>query len=957
MRIVAMWAVACALHLLVSTSAFAQLDTATVIGTMTDAQNAVLPGTTVTARNVLTGFTRVGATDGVGRFRLPALPPGEYEFRAELSGFGTVTRAGVTLTAGAETVINFQLKPASVQETVTVRAEAPVVATTTAAIESTITRRQIELTPLIGRSYTSMLRLVPGAAANNSSYSFAGSRGRANQWHIDGFDNSEDISGYDRTPPSIEAIAEVQVVVNGFKAEYGQASGGVINVITRAGTNAVHGSGFTLYRDQDLMAKNPYADIKDPFRRIHYGGALGGPISTDKLQYFASYERQDRDTFSASTRTLPSRNAAFALSTLQFLSANNIALSSFPDIPAGQTLTIRQSRPEFVDVHTFGLRLDNQLNANHSFTYRYNFLWDNEPSGASGTLLDYNGGTSFNRQHFGTMTHKWIVAPNKLNEAYFQFGKDHTEIYQAYPTLTNLTVSGGFSLGGGSFNPLENHVTQIVDNFTWARPNTRTGEHAIKAGGQVKIFRSDSYFDSNFRGTFTFDDVAAFVAGRPSQFTQNRGDSRLARPNDIFAFYMQDDWRPATSLTLNLGIRYDYENAKTEALRAVTANGEPGPGVSEDRDNIAPRVGFAWAPRASTKQSIYGGTGLYYDQVILNVLGNARFTPPKVIGIRIDNPNWPDATSGGTVVVPAPSLSVIDPNLQTPYNWNSQIGYRRELATNLGLDVSFVYNRGYDQVGIINSNAGAPGSASITGTNPVRPDPTVTTRSFYTNYGFIRYKGLLVDLKKRFSRRYQANVAYTLSKTWNNAFNFVSGVQMPSHPELSEGPDDTDRRHRVEAHIEATLPFEIEVGAIAEYRSEAPLDIVANARDLNGDGITGDWVNEAICLKLACPGYTYSRNSVRELSTEEANRLRALFGLGPIDRYENNPKYFNMDLTLQRRFRLAGQHSVTLRGEAFNLFNMPQRGIPGTSIRAATFGQYTTVDQPRAVQFTIRYSF
>jgi hypothetical protein len=935
----------------------AQLDTATVIGTISDAQAAVLPGVTISARNISSGFSRIGVTDGVGRFRLPALQPGEYEFRAELAGFGTVTRQGVTLAAGAEVVINVEMKPASVQETVTVRAEAPVVQTTSASIEASITRRQIELTPLIGRSYISMLRLVPGAAANNSSYSFAGSRGRANQWHIDGFDNSEDISGYDRTPPSIEAIAEVQVMVSGFKAEYGQASGGVINVVTRAGGNDVHGSGFGLFRNQDLMAKNPYAEIKDPFRRIHYGGAIGGPIRRDRMQYFASYERQDRDTFSASTRTLPSRSAPFAASTLQFLASNGIALSYFPDLPATQTLTVRQSRPEFVDVHTFGLRLDNQLNANHSFTYRYNFLWDNEPSGANGTLLDFNGGTSFNRQHFAAVTHKWIVAANKLNELYFQTGQDHTEIFQAYPKLRNVTVSGFFSLGGGSFNPLQNYVTQIVDNFTWARPNTRTGEHAIKAGAQLKVFRSDSYFDSNFRGTFTFDDLAAFVAGRPSQFTQNRGDSRLQRPNDILAFYVQDDWRPTASLTLNVGVRYDYEDAKTEALRAVNANGEPGPGISGDRNNVAPRLGFAWAPRGDTKQSIYGGTGVYYDQVILNVIGNARFTPPKVIGVRIDNPSWPDPTAGGTAVVPPPSLSVIDPHLKTPRSWNSQIGYRRELAPNLGLDVSFVHNRGYDQVGIINTNAGLPGSASITGANPVRPDPTVTTRSFYTNYGFIRYKGLLVDLKKRFSHRYEANVAYTLSKTTNNAFNFVSSLQVPSHPELSVGPDDTDRRHRVEGNVQATLPFALEIGVIAEYRSEAPLDVVANARDMNGDGITGDWVNESICLKLACPGYRYSRNSARELSTEEANRLRALFGLAPIDAFANNPKYFNVDLTLQRRFRLDANRSVTARVEAFNLLNLPQRGAPAASIRAATFGQYTTVDQPRAVQFTVRYTF
>jgi hypothetical protein len=150
--------------------------------------------------------------------------------------------------------------------------------------------------------------------------------------------------------------------------------------------------------------------------------------------------------------------------------------------------------------------------------------------------------------------------------------------------------------------------------------------------------------------------LQAFIDGVPSRFTQRQGDTNLERPNDIYGFYLQDDWRPRAGLTLNFGVRYDYENGKTEALRDVT--GEPGPGISRDKNNVSPRFGFSWAPGNSTKHAIYGGAGIYYDQIILNIQGNARFTPPKVIGIQIDNPRWPDPFLGGTVQIPPTSVSI-----------------------------------------------------------------------------------------------------------------------------------------------------------------------------------------------------------------------------------------------------------------------------------------------------------
>ena len=185
-------------------------------------------------------------------------------------------------------------------------------------------------------------------------------------------------------------------------------------------------------------------------------------------------------------------------------------------------------------------------------------------------------------------------------------------------------------------------------------------------------------------------------------------------------------------------------------------------------------------------------------------------------------------------------------------------------------------------------------------------------------------------------------------------------MQVPSQPDLSWGPDTQDRRHRIEGHAEVNLPWGLQLGTIVDFRTEAPLDIVANGRDLNGDGITGDWVNESLCIPrtgvVACPGFDYSRNSARELSTDEANALRALFGQTAIERYENNPQYFNVDATLQKMFRF-GRHGVRLTVEAFNVFNIAQRTIPNAQILGGTFGTYTGVEAPRALQLTVQYDF
>lgn len=936
--------------LLCAPAALAQSDTATATGSVRDGSGGAIQNAAVTIRNIDTGFSRESTSTQEGRYWLAALPPGRYELTAQRDGFQRVVRSGITLTLGVEAVLDIALPVAPVNETVMVNADIPIVDTTTAAIEMRLNRGQLDILPLFGRDYLLLTRLAP--AAQDLGESFSGSRERSNEFTLDGVDNTSDISGFSRSTISLDSIQEVQVLVNNYKAEHGRASGGIVNVISRSGGNRPSGSLFLALSDDALNSQSPYADRQvpePPYRLLMFGGTSGGAFVPDRWHYFITYEGDDQDSQLAATQVMPSSTAPFSAATRQFLASNNIPLTVF-----GNGGLVRQVRPEHLTVHNLTGRIDGRLNPSQNITARYMFRRSSRSSGEAGTLFDYNGDSSLVRDNYIVASHKWMLGSDRLNEAYFQAGHTLSNFLVLYPSLTNISVTGNFALGGSTSFPQgrSEPLYQAADNFTVLRTGGRFGDHAVKLGGNIKIFRSDSYFDANVRGTYTFTNLQQFILGQPSSFSQMRGDTSLDRPNTLTGLYVQDDWRPRPDLTLNLGLRYDYESARTEALREIT--GEPGPGISGDKNNLAPRVGVVWAPGGSTRQAIHGGAGLYYDQVILNVLGNVRFTPPKVISTTIFNPSFPDPTSGLSTM-PPPAIQSIDPDLETPYNFNSSIGYRRELAPNLSLDVSYVYNRGWAQIMTVDRNAGIPGTANILGQGAQGRDPTIAANTFSTNLGFIRYHGLLVEAEKRFSKGLQGGVAYTLSKTIDNGFSFSSVIQVPTRPDLNEGPGTNDRRHELKAHIDLMLPYDFQFGGVAEYYSEAPMNITVG-RDVNGDGIVNDWVNEEICLTLACPGFSYSRNSVNELTTADANRLRALFGQAPVGEFANNPKFFNFNMTLQKSIRFSSRR-IRVRAEAFNVFNTPQRVIGSTSVTSAIFGSYVGVVQPRAIQLSTQFDW
>ena len=285
-----------------------------------------------------------------------------------LSGFETNIRTGVNLSLGAQAVLDFELKLASVSETLTVTADAPIIETTTGSVGITVRRDQVEALPSISRNYQD-LRLAPGTVNTVESAS-GGSRGRSNQWQIDGVDNRSDLSGQERQTPPLESIQEFQLLVNSYKAEYGQASGGVVNAITRSGTNNLHGLGFLAIRDDSFVSRSPGNHNRtlprDPFNLRYFGGTVGGPIVVNRLHYFATVERRVSNTFAASTFTLPSSTAAFSPATRTFLQSQGVDLGLF-----GTGGLQRLTRPTRDTEDKFSVRVDQQFSPRQFLTVRY----------------------------------------------------------------------------------------------------------------------------------------------------------------------------------------------------------------------------------------------------------------------------------------------------------------------------------------------------------------------------------------------------------------------------------------------------------------------------------------------------------------------------------------------------------------------------------------------------------
>ena len=1028
------WIVILAVVLLATTTsvAVAQITSATLSGTIKDETGGVLPGVDVAVKNLDTGLTRSAVTDANEYFTVPGLAPGKYETRAMLQGFRTGVQTGIALEIAQQAGLNLVLKLGTAAETITVTGENALVETRSSALSAIVLEKTIEELPLNGRNYIMLATLQPGIvqftertstspAQRGVQLNINGMGGRSNSYLMDGanmrgYAGQATVTAADSTL-GVETIQEFRVVTNAFSADYGRVMGGVVSVASKAGTNVVHGSGFEFFRNSKMDAPN-FFDVGDPppFTRHQFGGVVGGPVVKNRIFFFGGYERLQEDlgtTVITAVPTAAARTGPVNPAVRPYLDL--YPLPNGPDLGPG----IGQYTYEFnrATRENFGQgRVDIQLSNKDSLFVRHTYDGSRQIAPVFSGAIQTTGLEQFftksdSGNQFFTVEAKRTLTQNLLNTA--RFSASHlTYIQNPANTLSQplsflpeasymgLILIGGLSQVG---NYAAEPSTQNIDYRTWSDDVTYTrGKHLLKTGMLIEHAFADKLTTNHMRGTYTFANLAQFLAGVPSRFQGNTPDSNFhrQRPNTLFGFYLQDDYRVTSKVTLNLGLRYEFftvpkdKNGLDAYLPDVRTSPDTvlgGPFVNPSLRNVAPRVGFAWDVGGDGRTAIRGGGGLYHDTdgPYNSTLGVALQSPPFVnvvnitgAGIPFPTPVFSTATAVGTR-----SIRTMDYHIKQPKGVTYNLNVQRELTAGWGMMVGYAGSRGYDLVSAIEGNPVVPvvradGSMFFPAGAP-RQNPAWGTIDYRRSDGRSTYHALQTSLMKRYSGSYQVQLSYTLSRAMDNgdaqlSTDSIASAIYPPNPydlgaEWAAAPFDAP--HVFAANATWELPSRNHPllagwqlnGIVAMHSGYAFSPSIQTPNWSR----TGNISNNAEDRPNVKPGtdpkkmITGNPNGWFDTSAFELP-LQGTIGNTPRN-FLRGPGFANVDMSLVKNQQLRGDTRLQLRLEVFNVLNRANFATPTRPVFAgatqneaplATAGKVTrTVNSSRQVQLGIKILF
>ncbi|HLY97799.1 MAG TPA: carboxypeptidase regulatory-like domain-containing protein [Candidatus Angelobacter sp.] len=837
----------------------AQTFRGSIQGTVADSSKAAVPGAQVTVMSPETGLKRTTITNDAGEYVVTELPLGAFDITVKKEGFRTQVLKGVRVEVAASQRVDVALEPGSVSESVDVTAQAPLVESAENNMGGTLEATQFSELPVNGRDFTKLLVMVPGSGGDPSGaadsagsfglFSINGNRGRSNNYLIDGTDmndgyrnlpaiNQGGVFGTPATVLPIDALDQISVI-NSTEAEYGRSSGATVNIVTKSGTNAIHGSAYEYFRNNALDARNFFNPVGNPQNAFHnnqFGFSLGGPLVKNKTFWFASYEG-DREAVGIPTvATVPSQaqlNQAIADNggVVNPVIANLLARNpwSLPANGSGSLITSDRASNRADSVIA---KIDHHIGESDLLTARY-FYSNSDQSFplalvGGGILPGFNTVTPTNL-NIASVSYTHVFTPAFLMETRFgynRFDESFSPQDNAFNpnsiglntgttaqdfglpliTVKNLAPLGS-TASGPSFAPLGAAASsprgridtnwQFLNNFSYS-----AGRHHWKFGYEYRRTNVHGFFDNGYRGTLTFNTLDDFIAGMPSSGRQAQGNSTRNTFQNNNSLYLQDSFRLFPRLTINYGVRREYfgvigETQNQFSILDPTGNLKQ---VSQlyprDLNNFAPRASFAWDVFGNAKTVVRSGWGLYYDAFSQDFfVGQLPFNTfnagPAYNGIGPNPITFsfsPTAVLQPGVQVFAPStfgatdVFTVDQKLRTPYIQVYNLNIEQELAKNVALQVGYVGSAGRKLFRFLDLNQTNPATGTVA-------FPALGFVNQFQSSASSSYNSLQASLHLRDWHRLTSTVSYTWSHSIDNASDGQDYVPNASQPDNSFRPD------------------------------------------------------------------------------------------------------------------------------------------------------------------------
>jgi Carboxypeptidase regulatory-like domain/TonB dependent receptor-like, beta-barrel len=979
--------------------------TATLEGRVVDPPGAVVAGALVTVHHQETGLERVAETDGEGNYQVAALPVGIYRVKIQASGFQTQIVENLIVEVGRSVVQDFQLQVGDILQEVIVNSTGNLVERASVSVGHVIDKQMVQEVPLNGRYFLDIGLLVPGSVTppqgafsaspmrglGSLAINTGGNREETVNYMINGITLNNLTFSSISFQPSISTVQEFKVDNSTFSAEYGQSSGAIVNIATRSGGNEFHGELFEFFRNDALDARNFFEHTSSnpaPFKRNQFGGNLGGPIIKKKTFFFGSYEglrqRQGLDVNS------------LVLSDAQRASTTDAVIAKLIELIPRANFADQSGTPRFlgsasapVDINQWTLDISHSLSEKDQLHGYYAIQQGEtrEPTRSGNTIPGFGYVAPLVRQIF-TLNETHTFGPAVVNDARFGFNRWATRTTpsaQLNPAdfgihngisqpigLPQISIAGGsLNFGGPAINPSGRSDTTFVaaDTLTWL-----TGRHSLKLGGEYRQF-----LNNNFRqgtGSLNFPTVAAFLAGTANSFSVTLGSQSSSIAQGALGFFVQDNYKVRPNLTLELGLRYEWNITPSERYdRFIVFDPQSasllrvGTDINEiyhqNNKNFQPRLGFAWDPFRDGKTVVRGAYAILVDQPMTSVVMPTSANPPLAIPltftgtIRLDNAINLASASG---LAP----QTVDQDFDNAYMQSWNLNVQRELTPDLAVMIGYFGSKGTHL--IIRRNVNQPVNGvrpfpTLSESSPILPGTPLGNITQAESTGNSYYNAAWLTAHQRVRSGLQFNASYTWSKSLDyNSFSSGGIVGQNSYDLRGDrGLSDFDARHRFVLSAIYELPFRgnqlvegWQFAAIVQVQSGNPVNIVTSNSTVNS-------VANTLRPDLTGPIEIIG----------EVERWFDTSVFSPVARFGSlgrnvviGPGFNNTDFSVIKDTELGERLRAQFRAELFDVFNHANFGRPGNVVGTPAFGRITSTRFPtgesgssRQVQLALKLIF